>query len=179
MRQLSHSTSRVTVQVHLPVFNVIPNITIRAIAVVLHFFTKSYPFPCSRLRTSLFLRSVHQRLHCNFLHIIGWCTAYISIWDGVGPNWQAPVSQQGAISLERVGRRRQPGRLVTLNGCQSWWRRRRIRLPQYGKDSRGVCRRLDERCAAPQLDFLQARSCCAAGATVERVRFGTVCHLIL
>lgn len=103
MWQLSHSTGRVAVQVHLPVFNVIPNITIRAIAVILHFFTKSYSFPCSRLRTPLFLRSVHQRLHCNFLQITGWYTAYISIWDAAGPNWQAPVSQQGTISLDRVG----------------------------------------------------------------------------
>lgn len=38
---------------------------------------------------------------------------------------------------------------------------------------------LDERSTAPHLHLLQARSCCAAGAAVERVRFGTVCHLIL
>lgn len=59
MRQLSHKTGRLTVQVHLPVFNVIPNITVWAITVVLHFFIKSHPFPCSWLRTPLFLRSMH------------------------------------------------------------------------------------------------------------------------
>lgn len=103
MRQLSHNAGRLTVQVHLPVFNVIPNITVGAIAVVLHFFAKSYPFPCSRLRTPLFLSSVHQRLHRNFLQVTVRCTAYISVGDAVEPDWQAPVSQQGTISLDRVG----------------------------------------------------------------------------
>lgn len=179
VRQLSHNTGRLTVQVHLPVFNVIPNITVGTIAVVLHFFTKSYPFPCSRLRTPLFLRSVHQRLHGSFLQITVRYTACISIWDAVGPNRQGPISQQGTISLDRVGRRRQPRRLVALDRRQSRRRRGWIRLPQHSEDSRGVRGRLDEWCAAPHLDLLQAGSCCAAGAAVECVRFGTVCHLIL
>lgn len=166
-------------QVHLPVFNVIPNITVRAVAMVLYFFTKSYPFPRSRLRTPLFLRSVHQRLHRNFLQVTVRYTAYVSIWDTVGPDWKAPISQKGTISLERVGWRRQPWRLVTFDRRQSWGRWRWIRLPQHSEDSRGVHRWLDERCAAPHLDLLQAGSCRAAGAAVECVCFGTICHLIL
>lgn len=74
MWQFSHNTDRFTMQVHLPVFNVIPNITVGTIAVVLHFLAKSYPLPRSRLRTPLLLRSVHQRGHCGFLHTTVWYT---------------------------------------------------------------------------------------------------------
>lgn len=154
MWQLSCNMDRLTVQVHLPVFNVIPNITVRAIAVVLHFFTKSYPFSCSWLRTSLFLRSVHQRLHCNFVQITVCYTAHVSVWDAVRPHWQAPVSQQGTISLDRVSHRRQPWRLVTLDRCQPRWRWGWIRLPQHSEDGRGVHGWLDERCTTPHLHLL-------------------------
>lgn len=174
MWQRSQEMGRLAVQVHLPVLNVIPNITVWAIAVILHFFTKSYPFPCSCLRTPLFLRSMHQRRNCNTVQITVWYAAQIPIWDAAGP-----ISQQGTISLDRVGRRRWPQLLVTLDRCQSWWGWRGIWLPQDGEDSGGMHGVLDERSTAPHLHLLQARSCCAAGAAVERVRFGTVCHLIL
>lgn len=174
MRQHFQKMGRLAVQVHLPVFNVIPNVTVWAIAVILHFFTKSYPFPCSCLRTSLFLRSMHQRWNHNTVQITVWHTAQIPIWDTAGS-----ISQQGTISLDRVGQRRWPQGLVTLDRCQSWWGWRGIWLPQHSEDSRGMHRGLDERNTAPHLHLLQARSCCAAGAAVECVCFGTVRHLIL
>lgn len=179
MWQLSCNPGGLAVQVHLPVFDVIPNVTVGAVAVVLHFFTEPYPLPCSRLGTPLFLRSVHQRLHHDFLQITVRYTAHISVRDAAGPDGQAPVPEQGAISLDGVGQRRQPRRLIAFDRRQSRRRRGRVWLPQHGEDGGGVRRRLDEGRVAPHLDLLQAGGCCAAGAAVQCVCFGTVCHLIL
>lgn len=166
-------------QVHLPVFDVVPNVTVGAIAVVLHLLTEPNALPRPGLGTPLLLSSVHQRLHHHLLQAAVRYTAHISIRDAAGPDGQAPISQQGAVGLDWVGHRRRPGRLVTLDRSQAGGRRGRVRLPQHGEDGRGVRRGLDEGRAAPHLDLLQAGGCCAAGAAVQGVCFGTVCHLIL
>lgn len=164
---------------HLPVFDVIPNVTVGAVAVVLHLLTEPYPLPRPRLRTPLLLRPVPQRLHHDFLQVTAGYTAHVPVRDAAGPDGQAPVPQQGPISLDRVGQGRQPGGLIALDGCQPRRRRGRVRLPQHGEDGGGVRRRLDEGRTAPHLDLLQAGGCCAAGAAVQCVCFGTVRHLIL
>lgn len=177
--QLSRSPGWLAVQVHLPVFNVIPHVTVGAVAVVLHFLTEPHPLPRSRLGAPLLLSSVHQGLHHHLLQAAVGYAAHISVGDAAGPHGQAPVPQQGAISLDWVGQGRQPGGLITLDRSESGWRRRWVGFPQHGEDGRGVSRGLDEGSTAPHLHLLQAGRCGAAGAAVQCVCFGAVCHLIL
>lgn len=119
---------------HLPVFDVIPNVTVGAVAMVLHFFTEPYPLPGSRLSTPLFLSPVHQGLHHDLLQVGVGYAAHISIGNAAGPHGQAPVPQQSAIGLDWVGQRRHSGRLITLDRSQPRGRRGRVRLPQHGED---------------------------------------------
>lgn len=63
VRKLSWQLGRFTVQMDLPVFYVIPGLTVRTIAMVLYFFTKPNPLPRPCLGTPVFFRSMHQRLH--------------------------------------------------------------------------------------------------------------------
>lgn len=177
--QLSRSPGRLAVQVHLPVFDVVPNVTVGAVSVVLHLLAEPHPLPRPRLGTPLLLGSVHQRRHHHLLQVTAGYTAHVSVRDAARRGGQAPVPQQGAIGLDRVGQGRQPRRLLALDRRQPRRRRRRVRLPQHGQDGRGVRGGLDQRHAAPHLDLLQAGGCCAAGAAVQRVCFGTVRHLIL
>lgn len=181
MRKLPRRLDGLTVQMHLPVFHVVPGLAVRTVAMVLHFLIKPDPFPrrpC--LGTPVFFRSMHQRLHGRLVLVAAGCAADVSIGDFVRCSWQATIPQEGAVGLDRIDSgRRHPLRVFTLHGCQPRWRRWRVWLSQDREDSGGVCWGFDERGVGMLFDLLYAGGCRATGAAIQGVRFGAVSHLIL
>lgn len=83
VRKLSWRVDGFAVQMDLPVFYVIPGVTVRTIAMVLHFFIKPNSFPRPCLRTPVFVRSVYQRLHRSLVRVTTGYAADVSIWNFV------------------------------------------------------------------------------------------------
>lgn len=179
VRKLSRWVDRFAVQVYLPVFYVIPGVTVGTVAMVLHFFIKPNSFPRSCLGTPVFFRSVHQRLRWSLVQGTGGDAVDVSVGNLVRCAWQASVSQKGSIGLHRVGGWHHSLGVVTLHRCQPWGRRRRVWLSQDGEDGGRVCGGFNERGVGLHFDLLDARGGGAAGATVQGVRLGAVGHLIL
>lgn len=87
VRKLSWRLDRFTVQMDLPVFYIIPGLTVRTIAMVLHFFIKPNPFPRPCLGTPVFFRSMHQRLHGRLVRVATGGAADVSIGNFVWCSW--------------------------------------------------------------------------------------------
>lgn len=163
----------------LPVFYVIPGVTVGTIAMVLYFFIKPNSFPRPCLEAPVFFRSVLQRPSGSLVQGTSGYAADVSIWNFVGCPGKASISQEGTIRLHRIDRWHPSRGLFTLHRGQPWGRWRRVWLSQDGEDSRRVCWGLDEGCVGLHFDLLDAGGRCAAGATIQGVRFGAVGHLIL
>lgn len=101
MRKLFQFVDGFTMQMYLPVLHVIANITIRAVAMILHFFTETYPFPGCSLMAPVLVRSMGQRMKRNFIKITVRNRTNISIWDFLGASWQSSISKQRPISFYR------------------------------------------------------------------------------
>lgn len=91
-RKLSWWVDRFAVEMDLPVFYVIPGVTVRTIAMVLHFFIKAHALPRPCLGTPVFFRSMHQRLHWSLVQITTGYAADVSIGDFVWCPRYASVS---------------------------------------------------------------------------------------
>lgn len=179
VQALPWQVDRLAVGVDLPVFYTVPGVTVRAVAVVLHFLIKPDTFPRPCLGTPVFVRSVRQRLPGGLVQVTGGYAADISIWNSVGSPWQASVSEKGAVGLHRVHSGQRPRGLLALHRCQPRRRRWRVGLSQDREDGRGLCWGPNERRVGLHFDLLYAGGRGATGAAVERVRLRAVRHLIL
>lgn len=160
-------------------FYVIPGVTVGTIAMVLHFFIKpnSLPRPC--LGTPVFVRSVHQGRPRSLVQGTSGDAADVSIGNFARCPGEASVSQEGAVGLHGMERSHPSLGLFTLHRGQPWGGRRWVWLSQDGEDSGRVRWGFDEGCVGLHFDLLDAGGGGATGATVQRVCFGAVGHLIL
>lgn len=117
-------------QADLPVSRITPVITVRAVAVVLHFLIKPHPFSRSHGGTPVFFRSVSQSLHLGLVHVNPGGAEEVSVGDQAGAPWKAPTMKQGAIGPPMVGGRRYPTRVIAFHGGQPWWWCWGVRLSQ-------------------------------------------------
>lgn len=84
MRELSRWMDWFTVQMDLPIFYVMPGLTVRTVAMVLYFFVEPHSFPRPCLGTPVLFRSVYQSLHWSLVQVTIGYAAEVSIWNFVG-----------------------------------------------------------------------------------------------